>query len=55
MLVLGKRKINSMKDRVNDTRFEFFNECSESMGVKYVENMSRKSIKGEAKRSVVFS
>ena len=44
-----------MKDRVNDMRFEFFNECSESVGVKYVENMSRKSIKGEVKRSVVFS
>ena len=54
-LVLGKRKINSMKDRVNDTRFKFFNECSKSVGVKYIENMSRKSVKGKAKRSIVFS
>ena len=54
-LVLRKRKVNSTKDRINDMGFEFFDERSKSVGVKYIEDMSRKGIEGEAKGSVVFS
>ena len=52
MLVLRKRKVNMVKDRINDLWFKIFYEGTESVGMKNRKDVSVKGIKGKMKGDV---
>ena len=55
MLVLRERKINMVKDRVNNMGFNVLDESIKTMRVQDIEHMSGESIQGKMKGSVVFT
>ena len=53
MLVLRERKVNTVKDRVNDMGFNVLDEGNKTMRVQDIEYMSEESIQGEMKGSII--
>ena len=53
MLVLRERKVNMVKDRVNDMGFNVLNEGTKTMRVQDVEYVSGESIQGKTQGSIV--
>ena len=52
-LVLRERKVNTVKDRVNDTGFNVLNEGTKTMRVQDVEYMSGESVQGKTKGTII--
>ena len=52
-LVLRKRKVNMVKDKVNDMEFNVLNESTKTMRMQDVEYVSGESVQGEMNRSII--
>ena len=52
-LILRKRKVNTVKDRINEMGFNILNEGAKTMRVQDIEYVSGESVQGKMKESII--